>query len=140
MTIRHAVLAFACATLLSACDVLNDTVESNYGTLVEARADRLFERGWLPDILPPSTRDITTRNQLDLNYSTGGFSFDPSDAQSLTARLSPGAIHLAKFDDWDKTVAARKAKGLQAWSYRDGSYGWVFFCDMVRGRCEYMMH
>ena len=41
--------------LLCSCDV----VTSKYATLADARNDRLFERGWLPDILPPSTREIS---------------------------------------------------------------------------------
>ena len=140
MTMRRAALAFVCLTSLPACDVLNDTVESNYAILAEARADTLFERGWLPDILPPSARDITTRNQLDLNYSTGEFSFDPKDASAFTSRLKLGAIPLTKFADWDETIKEYEAEGFRAWSFRDDSFRWVFFCDMRRGHCEYMMH
>lgn len=140
MTIWRAVLVFACAMLSTACNLPSDTVESKYATLVEARADTLFERGWLPDILPPSARNITTSNQLDLNYSTGEFSFDPKDASLFTARVSPGAIGLTKFAHWDRIIEEYEAKGLTAWSFREDDYGWVFFCDLARGHCEYMMH
>jgi hypothetical protein len=37
----------------------------------------LFERGWLPDIVPDSSREITINNDLDLNLSKGEFFFDP---------------------------------------------------------------
>ena len=30
----------------------NETKISRYDTIAEARADRLFERGWVPDVLP----------------------------------------------------------------------------------------
>lgn len=137
MTITRAALAFAYTMLVTAC---YDTAERNYDTLSDARADQLFERGWLPDILPLSARNITTKNQLDLNYSTGDFSFDPKHAAVFTARVSPGAIPLTKFAHWNKIVEDYEAEGLKAWSFRDDSSRWVFFCDMGRGYCEYMMY
>ena len=133
-------MLFACATLLCACDLQADTVESGYATLAEPRQDELFERGWLPDILPPSTRDIRTNNNLDHNTSTGEFSFDPKDAPAFTARLKPGTFPAMKFADWNDIVDAQAASGRRAWSYRGGGeHGWVFFCDLRKGYCEYML-
>ncbi len=129
--------------LLCACDLpidTVDTVEREYATLAEARQDALFDRGWLPDILPRSARDIRTNNNLDQNTSTGEFSFDPNDAPALIARLMPGALPTMKFAEWNAIVAAQAADGRRAWSYRGGAdYGWVFFCDLRKGHCEYML-
>ena len=134
------VVLLAGATLLCACDLPADTVEREYATLAEARQDGLFDRGWLPDILPPSARDIRTNNNLDHNTSTGEFSFDPKDAPALIARLKPGALPAMKFADWNDIVDAQAAGGRRAWSYRAGrEYGWVFFCDLREGHCEYML-
>lgn len=132
-------LVSVCAVLLCACDLPSDTVESEYATLAEARQDDLFDRGWLPDILPPSAHDIRTRNNLDHNISTGEFSFDPRDAPAFVARLKPGALPGMKFADWNATVDAQAADGRRAWSYRGGEYGWVFFCNLREGYCEYML-
>lgn len=134
------VLVLAGAALLCACDLPSDTVEREYATLAEARQDGLFDRGWLPDILPLSARDIRTNNNLDHNTSTGEFSFDPKDAPGFIAPLKPGAVPAMKFADWNDIVAAQAADGRRAWSYREGAeHGWVFFCDLRKGYCEYML-
>ena len=67
----------------------SDVVTSRYATLTEARADHLFERGWLPDILPSSATDIRTSNNLDLNVSEGEFSFAQADGAQWFGHLRP---------------------------------------------------
>ncbi len=62
-------LAAAAILALSSCE----KVTKRYATLDDARRDRLFERGWLPDILPPSARDIRVTSDLDVNSSEGEF-------------------------------------------------------------------
>ena len=62
-----------CIAILSSLTVGCDVVTSNYETMQDARNDRLFERGWLPDILPDSTTSIRTSNDLDINTSVGEF-------------------------------------------------------------------
>ncbi len=125
------------AILASGCDYLAPTVTSNYDTLAEARADELFARGWLPDILPESAVDIRTSNNLDLNYSVGEFSFVPADASKFFGRLSAGAPARAPFASWRQTVADYREDGYGAWSYADDSGTWAFFCRERKGQCEY---
>jgi hypothetical protein len=116
-----------------------DTVTSRYATLEEARADRLFERGWLPEVLPPSTTRIRTENQLDLNLSEGEFSFEPSEANVLFNKLSGGAPLASRLDGWEETVNSYTRRGYSAWSYRDEDSTWAFFCQGPKGYCEYIM-
>ena len=52
------------ALLLFGCDMMT----SRHATLDNARPDRLFERGWLPDILPPSMRYIRVSNNVGREY------------------------------------------------------------------------
>lgn len=49
--------------LLTACEVQT----TRYDTLQEARHDQLFERGWVPDVLPESTRSLVEAHDLDTN-------------------------------------------------------------------------
>ena len=116
-----------------------DTVTSRYATLEEARADRLFERGWLPDVLPPSTTKIRTENELDLNLSEGEFSFEPAEASALFKQLSRGAPPTSRLADWDETVDSYTCRGYSAWSFRDADSTWAFFCQASKGYCEYRM-
>ncbi|KQA18880.1 hypothetical protein XV92_11635 [Vibrio metoecus] len=51
----------------------SDVVENYYADYQQAQADHLFERGWLPPILPASTTQIQVANNLDSNYSQGSF-------------------------------------------------------------------
>lgn len=120
---------------LSGC--FSDTVTDRYASLADARADRLFERGWLPDILPSSAIRIRTSNNLDLNISTGEFSFTPADAPSLFRTLVPGAKTDAPFDAWADTVDDYADRGFSAWSYEDSDTKWVFFCRAAKGTCDY---
>ena len=105
------------ATLLSlsSCDVAT----SWYATLDDARRDRLFERGWLPDILPASARDIRVSSDLDVNHSRGDFFFDPADFATFAAHL--------------------RARDDKTFEYVAGGNTWVFSCDSSRGHCRYSM-
>src|SRR5688500_8592456 len=74
------VVAVGCIILVALLLLPTDVVDNRYSSLADARADHLFERGWLPDILPASAHDIRTTNNLDLNLSEGEFSFKPVEA------------------------------------------------------------
>lgn len=103
-----------------------DTVEDRYPTLQDARQDRLFERGWLPDILPASTNNITTINDLDLNTSKGQFFFAPSDFDQFAKYLKAGA--------------ETSSKSYSAYKFSSNQDLWIFSCDAIHGHCNYEMH
>ena len=107
---RYSFLVLA-ATLLVSC---HHTVESRYETRVEAEADRLFERGWLPKIIPASSRHIVTQNDVDLNVSSGEFFFAERDLIEFLSRLNrrsdldAGAYEGYSFEGWDFLIDRRK--------------------------------
>jgi len=103
------------ALLLFGCNV----VTSRYATLDNARQDRLFERGWLPDILPPSTRDIRVSNNVDVNTSEGEFSFNPAEFPAFAAQL--------------------QIVGNETFRFLSGQHSWKFSCDTRRGFCRYSL-
>ena len=130
--------AFGAAVLAlstAGCDVKT----SRYDTLADARADRLFERGWLPDILPPSTTGIRTSNDLDCARSTGRFMMAPADFPAFAAHTSEGAPERSLLADWDSVVAGYAGDGFTPWTFRDGGYTWVFFCNAHTGQCQYVL-
>jgi hypothetical protein len=98
---------------LSSCD----GVTSKYATLDDARRDRLFERGWLPDILPVSTRDIRILSDLDTNHADGEFSFEPADFTAFTTHLH--------------------ARDRKTFEYSENNHTWVFMCESDRGHCRF---
>jgi hypothetical protein len=110
------IVCFAALLSLSSC---SDVVTRTYATLDDARRDRLFERGWLPDILPPSARQIRVASDLDVNTADGEFSFDLEHFAVFTTRLRP-----------------RKDGSFE---FSKGGNTWVFICDSSHTHCHYSM-
>lgn len=125
------VLGWAAFALLGRMDRVTNT----YATRVEAEADRLFDRGWLPSLIPISATDIRVTNDLDTNLSEGSFSFDPADSQIFTALLS----------SVDQAVAVashplgRMDSGVTPYTFSDGDRQWTFFVSPARGYCDYVL-
>lgn len=130
-------LLLAVSLILGGCGYLTDTVANNYDTLADARADRLFERGWLPDILPETTTDIRTSNDLDISVSVGEFRFPRADAAAFYAKLQPEAPESSPLRDWNEIVVDYSRSGHTKWQYRDSDTTWAFFCTPKADRCEY---
>lgn len=123
------------AVVGAACDVAN----TNYANLEEARKDRAFERGWLPEILPSSASNIVASNNLDLNTSEGGFRFAPKDGDQLRQRTLQGAPDTSPIPDWSSKRESRRLQGFSERFHQEAGSNWVFFCKFDKGRCEYLM-
>ncbi|HAS6347378.1 TPA: hypothetical protein I7241_05305 [Vibrio vulnificus] len=67
----------------------SDIVQSHYDNYQQAQADQLFERGWLPDVLPVSTRQIEVANDLDNNTSQGSFVIAEKEMAQFLSQLQP---------------------------------------------------
>jgi hypothetical protein len=87
------VRSVAALVLLSAlgCDAIGLFEVNTYPTLSSAQSDRLFERGWLPAVLPPDSGPIVEAHDLDTNArcSTSVLPADGSEQVSL-ALLAAG--------------------------------------------------
>ena len=127
--------AYACLLLVYRADL----VTRNYQTLDDARDDQLFERGWLPDILPPSARNIRTTNDVDINTSAGEFRFSAADYQAFASRLRPYASPPSPFSDLDQHVQKMHRRGYQSGVFSDDFSTWLFICEPKVAYCEYTM-
>ncbi|MGR2994874.1 hypothetical protein ABMY12_06790 [Vibrio vulnificus] len=67
----------------------SDIVQSHYDNYQQAQADQLFERGWLPDVLPVSTTQIEVTNDLDNNTSQGSFLIADKEMGQFLSQLQP---------------------------------------------------
>lgn len=114
-----------------------DVVTSNYATLSEARAEGPVAHGWLPDILPPSARQILTKNNLDLNTSVGEFRFASVDYHAFAAHLRPYSSHSVPC--LDGYVEKMQARSYQSGVFSAETSTWLFVCKPKDGYCEYMM-
>lgn len=65
----------------------SDVVSSHYVDYQGAVEARLFERGWLPSILPESTTDIETHNDVARNASHGQFRIPDNEIERFLSQL-----------------------------------------------------
>jgi hypothetical protein len=127
----NAGLALLALLSTSACEQL-DVVAKRYDTLAEFE-----DRGWLAkNILPPSTRNILTVNNLDINISHGRFEFDPKDAPVFVAKVEAGPPARRSNPDRSDIVEQFRSAGLTVWHYSDGGSDWALFCDLHVAYCE----
>ncbi|ASM98627.1 hypothetical protein [Vibrio vulnificus] len=77
---------FLLLLVLTGC---SDIVQSHYDNYQQAQADQLFERGWLPDVLPVSTTQIEVANDLDNNTSQGSFLIAEKEMGQFLSQLQP---------------------------------------------------
>ena len=75
---------FSILALMLGC---SDVVSDEYSTYAQAKEERLFDRGWLPDILPKSTVTIKVSNDLDANTSKGRFIINEPALSEFIAKL-----------------------------------------------------
>jgi hypothetical protein len=110
--------AIGMVIFIVSCD---DTMQSKYKNYADARRDRLFERGWLPDSIPKSSREFIVENNLDLNLSKGEFYFAPTDKEK-----EDFGAYLTRDSTCDQN-------GRTGYAYRR----WRFQIDWKRGYCTY---
>ncbi len=122
--------------ILTSC---GDVVTTHYSTLNEAKADRLFARGWLPDVLPPSATNIEVSNDLDLNHSWGRFEFMPKEYETLQASLSKYGAPDPLPPSFPERLKRHLQNGYPAIAAQDRGSVWLFLCRPELGDCEYIM-
>lgn len=64
-----------------------ESFEEHYASYGDAIADRAIERGWVPQSIPQSSREIRQYGDIDTNYSFGSFLFDPKDWPEFENKL-----------------------------------------------------
>jgi hypothetical protein len=77
-----AAFVLACAL---ACDPFGESEVTTYATLGSAQSDRLFDRGWLPEVLPADAGPIVEAHDLDTNARCSKSVF-PSHASAQVSR------------------------------------------------------
>jgi hypothetical protein len=118
MILRYTAVSIFATCLVTGCD---ESVPLNYSTRADANAESLFARGWLPEIIPPSSRNISMRNELDLNISNGEFSFEQSDHDAFVTQL--------------ERESSRDEGGSLAYVYHE----WTFWINGDKNHCRFHM-
>jgi hypothetical protein len=118
---RWLVLGLIAAATWMALEYASDPFEStgHYVTRAEAEAAGLFSRGWFPEFLPETMRDVCETHQIDSNVVCATFLIDTSGAAGFATEL-----HRRGFE---KIAAAGSALGRCI--HRDR-------CGFRRHRCD----
>lgn len=133
--VRRLVFPVLLAAVLSGCS----DVTSDYDDLNAARAARLFEKGWLPDILPASTYDLKVATTVDISAGRGRFRFDPKDYPAFTARLSAFDGSLPMVDSDNDSVRRLLERNYEAHGFAEHGSKWIFLCDQKDAICEFFV-
>src|SRR5688572_3504062 len=98
LVVMAVIALFALLFLLA--HVGQDTFEERHATLEAARKSQLSERGWLPDFLPPSARDIQLSGHIDSNTAWGKFYFRDEDWAAFEKNLFLGIAVTPPYVGW----------------------------------------
>lgn len=127
---------FLAATIFGAFD----TMESSYETKKDAKADRLFERGWLPSIIPSSSSKIEVSSNLDINTSTGSFRFNPDELDDFVRSIQEDTEQDTRLMGEYPRMKTLSDDGYMSLYYRENGTIWRFFIHPDKGLCEYWAH
>jgi hypothetical protein len=133
---RSAIFIIAVFVLMQ---LIGCAVTDHYKTRADAEADELFERGWLPAIIPASARDITTSNDLDINTSKGEFHYDISDTSDFVGHLRPYSGRKPTTVRWQNFASEQQSKGRNVLEFTDQRSVWLFSIDTKKGHVRYIM-
>lgn len=77
------------AALLLSLAACSEQIEETYPTWAEAQRAGAVDRGWVPDFVPSSARQIEDTHDLDSNRQTLRFTAPPSDVSAMVEGLRP---------------------------------------------------
>jgi len=117
-----------------------DIVERSYETKQDAKDDRLFERGWLPDIIPTSSSTIEVSSNLDINTSTGSFEFNVEELDDFVRSIQNSLEQDIRLMGDYPRMKFLSDSGYMSFHYRENGTVWRFFIHPHRGLCEYWAH
>ena len=79
-------VSFIARKTLGTARGLPDTKISSHANLAEVRKAGVIEQGWVPEILPAGSKDITETHNLDTNVGMGTFRFPSADLDAFKAQ------------------------------------------------------
>lgn len=109
---------------LNSCDIHTES----YDTKEAAIDDELFERGWLPELIPNSATKIVIRTDGEANLADGTFHYSPSEHEDFVKKLSEYKGGLSPVPRWDGEVSEVTGENAKSYYYSRGAKVWVFIC------------
>lgn len=123
------------ALILSGCLDRSD----EYETVDDARKSHVFDKGWLPDLLPASAYDLKVVTNVEISAGRGKFRFDPKDYPEFLAKLARYEGSMSKIDDDNESIKKLLGEGYEARAYSMGATSWIFLCEQKKAVCEFFV-
>ncbi len=155
---RWIAIAVCCVLLVlgAAWFLHRHDTEAVYATRADAEKHGEFTRGWLPEFLPASSRNIRMAYDLSPSESWCAFEFDLEDSEHLRTALEKKTSNPARVSDvrdpdmewWPEILKGSldetrlRASGLATYSYTEQlspvlRSTTVFFVDWKSGRAYF---
>ena len=130
-------IALVSLGLLAGCTD-TDQPTASYATFAQAREDGMVRRGWLPDILPETTRQIQSWHAMDSQSAHGHFVIsEPVDTGLFVKRLlrKPKAAPTKAVTTF--VQQQQQLSGLHIGYWQQGIDNWVFAVNPATGQVNY---
>lgn len=130
---KHGSVSGGMLALLLIVAGCRDTVMERHASYEAARAAQLFDRGWLPETVPVSLRDLRIETDLDVNTAEGEFFMDPrhtSTFQASLRRMNPAEV-------LESDLLRYLERGYWPHEHRNEQGSWIFFIDPEEGHVEF---
>ena len=106
--------ALIIATILAIFCGCGEHSVTRYSSIQDARKDRLFERGWVPEVLPETAGPLTEAHNLDTNARCALGQFPANEFDEVLAALSR--------DGFERTDADVPAPPLSSCPFDHGDF------------------
>lgn len=126
-------LAALVVVLLVGCD---ESQTSRYSSTSEARSRQLFEKGWLPDILPESASGIVVTTYVDIGWCKGEFRIPSAEIDGFIASMTANPMPF-EYDAWKDDLAGLAEEHRPVYYYRSDRAQYAFACNRSDERCEF---
>jgi hypothetical protein len=147
-TVAASLLALTVALSAGSCTAINSKTDS-FATLAEARQAGAIDGGWVPEGLPPGSREIRAAHVPGTPQRWGIVNFPPAEADALRAILQPADLPLdghrcnmpARIEWWPIELrgtidgARLGATGIHGYRSRQGDL--IFAVNWNQGRAYY---
>jgi len=120
----------ALLTLTTGCRLFEEVHEESFTD--RADASGLIERGWIPELLPPSASDIHVKYDVDSNEAVVSFSYAPADEDDLgsactrTPHIPTPTMRASWFPDGVENTAAHSFMCDDGYLVTDGNDGYYW--------------
>jgi hypothetical protein len=118
---------------LSACE----SSRFSYSTVAEAREAQMFEKGWLPDVLPESAHSIRITTWVDVGRCRGRFDLPESDLAAFLESLTSERVRF-RYDAWQEELKEIEDAGRDVLFYRSDRAVFAFDCDVQTRSCGFV--